>query len=59
MDSHHSVLPDTGGIPFACDRVDPGPVLHRAMERGLEKGKGTAEKGKGSATRESMTRPME
>lgn len=59
MDSHHPVLPDTGNLPSACDRVDPGPVLHRAMERGLEKGKGTAEKGKGSATRESMTRPME
>lgn len=59
MDSHHPVLPDTGGVSTACDRVDPGPVLHRAMERGLEEGKGTAEKGKGVATRESMTRSME
>ena len=47
MDSHHSVLSATGGLPAACDRVDPGPVLHRAVEGGLEGGKGTKEDGKG------------
>lgn len=47
MDSRNPVLPDTGNLPSACDRVDSGAIFHRAVEGGLEDGKGTEEDGKG------------
>ena len=53
MDSRDPVLPDTGDFPSACDRVDSCAILHRAMEGGLEGGKGTGQetKGNGEAVR--------
>lgn len=46
MDSHRPVLSATGGLPSACDRVNSGAVLHRAVEGGLEECRGTEEVGK-------------
>lgn len=58
MDSHHPVLPDTGAIASACDCVDSCAILHRAVEGGLEsgKGKGQETKGNGETVRGTETK---
>lgn len=43
MDSRDPVMPYTGCLSPACDSVDSCSVLHRAVEGGLEGGKGTGQ----------------